>query len=206
MVGTILPIGYGARSRSQWSPAVIAFGAGAVGTGAIVGFGAAAGGRLVLDPLNVQALTIATSGAGVAALAYGLTDASLLNVPRLTTLRQVPSHWSRRYTPIVSSLFYGAGLGIGVLTRAPASFLALMLWCTLQGNPLAGAAAWAAYGLGRFLALVSVDVHGLGSGGRSIEATLDRLAVWERVAPWVIGMVAVVIGSYLLTTSAVQTP
>ena len=143
MIETITPAGCGSRNRYRL--ALAAFAAGALVASALLGallglFGEAIGaGRAVL-------LVAAIAGLGAAREA-GLARFSLPQVRR-----QVPERWHFELPLPLWSAGYGAGLGLGFLTFQPvATFWVAVAAALALGRPLAAAACFSLYGLGRAL-------------------------------------------------------
>jgi hypothetical protein len=154
MVGTIVPIVYGERSRGRIAVAHwLHLG------GALVG-AAAAGMVLGLLGWAIQSLAhtspaVIVAAAGTVALAYSLRELGLADVPMPQFHRQVPTSWRYRYPPNVAALLYGVGLGTGVATFVRvATLYVVLIWIVLVGDPVFGALAMLPFGAMRGLPIV----------------------------------------------------
>ena len=146
MVETITPAVCGTRKRQL--VALVLFAAGAVaaaaGLGAVLGL---AGSAVGSGPALVAALALALLGA--------FREAGALRFPIPQSKRQVPERWRFELPLPVWSLGYGAGLGLGVLTYQPvATFWVACVAALALGRPVAGAFAFALYGVGRTAVLL----------------------------------------------------
>ncbi|HEX2505883.1 MAG TPA: hypothetical protein VHK22_06725 [Gaiellaceae bacterium] len=146
MVETITPAGCGSRKRQLLALGLFAVGAvlASAALGAVLGLAGAAIGR---GPALALALVLAVLGA--------LREAGVLRLPIPQSRRQVPERWRSELPLPLWSLGYGAGLGVGVLTYQPvATFWVACAAALALGRPLAGAAAFALYGVGRAVVLL----------------------------------------------------
>ncbi len=146
MVETITPAGCGTRKRQLVALALFALGAVAASAalGAVLGLAGAAVGT---GPALVLALVLAVLGT--------LREAGVLRVPLPQSRRQVPERWRAELPLPVWSVGYGAGLGLGVFTYQPvATFWVACAAALALGRPVAGAVAFALYGVGRAVVLL----------------------------------------------------
>jgi hypothetical protein len=146
MVETITPAVCGSRKRQLVALALFAVGAiaAAAALGAVLGLaGAAIGAGLAL----AVAVVLAVLGA--------LREAGVIHVPIPQSRRQVPERWRSELPLPVWSAGYGAGLGLGLLTYQPvATFWVACAAALALGRPVAGAVAFALYGVGRAVVLL----------------------------------------------------
>ncbi|MBA2313327.1 MAG: hypothetical protein H0V97_11105 [Actinobacteria bacterium] len=160
MVETISPAVHGGRKPAYWM-SVLLHTIGAVAAAAAVGFALGSVGHFLGAPW---------SGAGVAFIAlvaalYALRAAAGLPVPIPSRRRQVPDWWRTFFSPQVSSLLYGLGLGVGYLTFLSfGTYVAVAAAALLGGDPFLGAFLCAPFGAGRALTVL------LASGARDAEA------------------------------------
>lgn len=200
MVGTMLPIGYGERGQGRVSWSLIAYGAGSASGAMVVGlmFG---GIGLLVSSLTGDLPTLALVATGGVAVLYGLNDASLLRLPRPQFRRQVPSSWSRRYSPRAAGFLYGAGLGVGVATRIPvASFLLLPVWTLLEGDVAVAAFVFVCFGIGRFLPLWYLGGRQGGDDGDMLDALISRIERLEPLVALANGLLSVAVGALFLVS------
>lgn len=173
MVGTIVPIVYGAGGRRRYDVVV------AHSVGLLVGAAALGMGLWSLS----RGLALDLSGAAVLvpvlAIAYGLHHLGVLRLPIPSLRKQVPARWRGSSRPRLIALAYGLGLGIGVLTHVrTATFFFACLMAMLVDHPAAAAGVMSAYGLGRLAPLASYTVRAqtLGSAYRLNDDLLQRRA------------------------------
>lgn len=197
MVGTMLPIGYGERLRSGVPKSIIMYGVGSVVAAALMGLILGSVGALL--PLEPGArVGIASAIAGVLALAYGLSEASLLALPLPSPRRQVPLWWSRKFPPSLTGLLYGAGLGVGIATRVPvATFYLIPLWILLNGTLLRSMLIFGMFGLGRFLPLLVVGVR-RARDVEELEGLVARILETEILVKVLNGALLAFVGTYLI--------
>jgi hypothetical protein len=167
MVETITPAVCGTRKRQLAALALFAVGAvvAAAGLGALLGL---AGSAVGSGPALVAALALAVLGA--------LREAGVVRFAIPQSKRQVPERWRFELPLPAWSLGYGAGLGVGVLTYQPvATFWVACAAALALGRPVAGALAFALYGVGRTAVL-------LVSARRGVDATavVEGLAASRR--------------------------
>jgi hypothetical protein len=156
MVETITPAVCGTRKRQLLALSLFAVGAvaAAAGLGALLGLAGSAIGR---GPALAVALALAVLGA--------LREAGVVRFAIPQSKRQVPERWRFELPLPVWSLGYGAGLGVGVLTYQPvATFWVACAAALALGRPVAGALAFALYGVGRTAGLLL-------SARRGVDAT-----------------------------------
>lgn len=146
MVETITPAGCGSRQRYRLALALFALGAlvAAAVLGAVLGLAGAA-----LDR------TVALAVVAALALVAAAREIGLLPGAVPGGRGQVPERWRREWPLPAWSLAYGAGLGLGLLTRLPVTtFLVACAGALALGDPLVSAACLAPFGLGRALMVV----------------------------------------------------
>jgi hypothetical protein len=163
MVETITPAVCGTRKRQLAALALFAVGAvaAAAGLGALLGL---AGSVIGSGPSLALALALAVLGA--------LREAGIVRFPIPQSKRQVPERWRFRLPLPVWSLGYGAGLGLGVLTYQPvATFWVACAAALALGRPVAGALAFALFGVGRTVVLLLPARR-----GADASAVVERLA------------------------------
>ena len=145
MVETVTPAVCGNRKRQL--VALVLFAVGAITTSAALG--AVLG--LVGSAIGGAALIVAAA----LAILGALREAGVLRFPIPQSRRQVPDRWRYELPLPVWATGYGAGLGLGILTYQPvATFWVACAAALALGRPLAGAAAFALYGVGRTLVLL----------------------------------------------------
>jgi hypothetical protein len=168
MVETITPAVCGTRKRQLVALGLFAVGAvaAAAGLGGLLGLaGSAVGSGAAL----VAALALAVLGA--------LREAGILRFPLPQSKRQVPERWRFELPLPVWSLGYGAGLGLGVLTYQPvATFWVACAAALALGRPVAGAFAFALYGVGRTAVLLLPARR-----GADVTAVVEGLAARRRI-------------------------
>lgn len=146
MVETVTPAVCGSRRRQLVALALFALGAiaAAAALGAVLGLSGAAIGT---GPALVVAAALAVLGA--------LREAGIVRFAIPQSKRQVPDWWRYELPLPVWSAGYGAGLGLGVLTYQPvATFWVACAAAVALGRPVAGAVAFALYGVGRAAVLL----------------------------------------------------
>lgn len=172
MVETITPVVHGgSRLRYLTSIALHTLGA----TLAAGVFGAALGGlgALLRAPWGrAGALAVLA-----VAVLYLLREVAGLRIPIPDRHRQVPDWWRNFYSPLVASLLYGLGLGIGFLTFLTyGTFVAVSVGAVASGDALVGALLCAPFGFARGIVVLV--------GARGVMGPVDDLAAsaWPRVA------------------------
>jgi hypothetical protein len=200
MVGTIVPIVYGERSRggagiAHWfhfGGAVI----GAVAAGTVFGLVGSIM-RLVAQP----GVAVVLAGVGAVALIYSLRELGLADVPMPQFHRQVPTSWRYRYRPNVAAVLYGVGLGVGVATFVRVATLYVVLtWIVLVGDPVLGGLALSAFG-----ALRGLPIVWFGQRLNSLEegfAVTTLLNRWELVVHLANGFLLSWAGASFIATAA----
>ena len=169
MVETISPVVHGART---WLISLLAFSAGAVTSGALLGLALG----LLLPTAGAAALVAVALLAGL----YALRELGLVRLGVPQRRAQVPEIWRERYPQPVAALLYGLGLGVGFGTYMPvATLMVVAAGVVAFAAPAAGAFTLAAFGLGRALVLVA-STRGL----RSYEGATGRI---EGMAGWASG-------------------
>jgi hypothetical protein len=200
MAGTLLPVGYGLSERRGLPVILTLHCVGSVAGGAALGTLLGAGGKLAGFGRGVFP-GLAT---GCLALLYSCHEARLIRVPTPQRQRQVPHGWRLRFSPAVASLFYGAGLGVGIWTLVSvASFYVVLLWAILSGDPLAGAVTLGAYGFFRTLPLIWL-APALRAEHAVDEFLLSRIWPWKPVVGVVNSGVLALSGTLLVMTSSLS--
>lgn len=168
MVETITPAGCGGRRRHRIALALFALGA--VAASAALGAALGALGS-ALD--RTTALVVVAALALVAAA----RELGVLPFPVPAARGQVPESWRREWPLPAWSLAYGAGLGLGLLTRLPVTtFLVACAGALALGDPLVAAACLAPFGLARALMVALPTL-----GGSDPAAAVGRLAAHARL-------------------------
>ena len=172
---------------------------GAAGLGALLGtLGAAIPWRNLPVNRTIMGLVIT----GFTGLLYSVHELRLADIPAPQCHRQVPRKWSYLFSPKVSSLFYGLGLGFALTTRIPVStFYAVVLWAVLIGDPLISAFGLAAFGFGRALPLLLLGCSF--SNDEEYFRLTDALHCWKPVVHLMNGLILAAVGSCLVTTSLI---
>jgi hypothetical protein len=167
MVETFTPAVCGSRHRQRL--ALLGFAVGAVATSVFVG---AALGALGM----VLGIELALVVAGLALLAAA-REAGLVRLPLPQVRRQVPERWRATLPLPVWSIGYGAGLGAGFFTFQPVStFWVACAGAVALGQPVAAAACFAAYGVGRTV-MTMVPRRGQRDATSAVEALVRRRRV-----------------------------
>jgi hypothetical protein len=181
MVGTILPVVYGARARGRAATAHWLHLAGSALAAAMFGsllgwLGSSLSPTGVLGDPRIPYVAICA----IAAI-YVLRELRLLSIPGPELSRQVPAAWRFRFGPDMMSFLYGAGLGAGVLTHIwVSSFYIVVLWVFLVGDPWLGFATLGAFGIARaapivWLAIRLSDVEAAYRLSRDLETWTDAV-------------------------------
>jgi len=179
MVGTIGPVGRGARGQAVWRRMLGAYLAGSVLGGALLGalFGIVG---LSLEAVERQ-FAIAplwANGVGVALLAlFALRDLRVLSFPLPTRHRQVPMSW--KFLPGMWSPFvFGFALAAGVFTTIYlASFYGMLVIAVLTRDFLVATLMGVIFAIGRTLpVLVAAYLS-----RRDVLDLIGRLAAQERL-------------------------
>jgi MFS family permease len=189
MLASITPLGERSRGFS-WGLTVSAFGAGAIGAGALAGaVGGAVGSLLPAGAWrSVAALVVLT-----AAVCF---DATPLRRRLPSTRRQVNEDWMARYRGWVYGVGFGAQLGTGLTTVVTsAAIYAAALGAVLCGTVASGLAVGAALGATRAVSLL--PAWGV-RDGPGLVGLHRRLAAVESPARWlVVAAEAVAIGAVI---------
>jgi hypothetical protein len=169
MVQTITPVVHG-RHRLRYVAAAGLHVGGAGASGGVLGLALGGLGALLGAPWGRPA------GLVLAAIAvlYALRETGAVPVPAIAARRQVPEWWRTFYSPPTAALLYGLGLGVGFATYlSHGTFVVVCAACVLTGNPLAGMALAALFGVTRAL---SAALAGAGGRPALAVARLDDLA------------------------------
>lgn len=163
MVETFTPAVCGSRTRQRVAAALFALSA--------VATAAALGALLALIGAALGADRAVLAAAALALLAAG-REAGLLRLPVPQSRRQVPEGWRFELPLPVWATGYGAGLGAGFLTYQPvATFWVACAGALALARPVPAALAFALYGAGRALMLVSPRRR-----GADATETVERIA------------------------------
>ena len=177
MVGSILPVVYGARQRGNRATAHwIHLGGSVLAAAAFGACLAAAGDVIGLSP---------ALGAGIAAsvaAAYVLRALDLVRIPAPERGKQVPAAWRVTLPANLTAALYGGALGVGVVTHIWAlTMYPILTWVALGTLPIGGAIVWSAYGLGRALPVMVIERRTSNAAQAfAVSQDLDR---WSRVIP-----------------------
>jgi hypothetical protein len=186
MLGSITPLGERGRGSTWWIT-VVAYVAGSVAGGVVVGAslgrlgvwlvpGAAAGTRLVVLG-SVVAIGI-------------LVDVGAVGARLPTVRRQVDEVWRTRYRGWLWGGAFGVQLGAGVVTIVTTSTVyAAWVGALASGSATAGAAIGAAFGLARAAPVFSVAGVRRPDQVLRVDAVLTRLAAPARRATYASGVV-----------------
>ena len=194
MVETITPVVHGEK-RSRYALSLVLHAMGATLAAALVGLIAGGVGALAGAPWGATGWTV------VAALAvvYALREVFRLPIPVPDRHRQVPLWWRSFYSPPVSAVLYGFGLGVGYLTYLSfGTYFVVTIAAFVSGSPLVGAALCAPFGLARAMSVVLAN---RGAGSEARPSGIDRIddlsgTAWPRT---VNALVLVLVGLALLT-------
>ena len=168
MVETITPAGCGSRRRYRIALALFALGA--------LLASAALGAALGLLGAGLDR-TVALAVVAALALVAAAREIGLLPGPVPGGRGQVPERWRREWPLPAWALAYGAGLGLGLLTRLPVTtFLVACAGALALGDPAVSAACLALFGLGRFLVVILPTMRGADPA-----ASVGRLAARSRL-------------------------
>jgi hypothetical protein len=180
MVETITPVVHGGR-RSRYLVSLTLHALGATLAAALVGLLAGALGALLGAPWGQIGLIVV----GAFALIYALRELLGLPIPVPDRHQQVPLWWRSFYSPPVTAVLYGFGLGIGYLTYLSfGTYFVVTIAAFASGNPLVGAALCAPFGLARAISVVmanrGADVDDRPSGIDRIDDLAESR--WPKVA------------------------
>jgi cytochrome c biogenesis protein CcdA len=205
MVGTILPIVYGERTRGRAPRSVWLHALGSL-MGAVLfgGLLALPGRGLSLDSLPALASAGLVLALAVAHVGYAGHEFELWRLPLPQSSWQVPRTWQRRMPALAVSFLYGATLSLGVLTRVTSSaFYIVLLWVIVLGSPWMGAVIMAGYGIGRI-----VPVLALFLAARDLEHAyrgIDAITPWRPLMRIVNGLLLASSGGWLLQIAVSRT-
>ncbi len=150
MVETIAPVVHG-DSRNRYRSTLALHALGATAASALVGFVAATLGLLLGAPWGEPGWFVLAG----AALVYCVREIFSLPIPVPDRHQQVPLWWRSFYSPSVTAVLYGFGLGIGYLTYLSyGTYFVVTIAAFVSGNPLVGMVLCAPFGLGRALSVV----------------------------------------------------
>lgn len=156
MVGTINSIGYGVREH-RVNTSLIAHAVGNLAGGATIATACWLCGIPVRNLVSSESWLLVLVGA--LAGVYALREAGILRAPMPQLRRQVPRSWSRRFPPEVFSVSFGflLGLALPVHVQAGSLYPVIALAAVSESYTLA-LLLGLAYGAGRFLPLVSLEL------------------------------------------------
>jgi hypothetical protein len=180
MVETITPVVHGGK-RSRYLTSIAFHALGATLAAGLVGLLAGALGALVGAPWGTVGWIVVAS----LAIVYALREVFRLPIPVPDRHQQVPLWWRSFYSPPVTAVLYGFGLGIGYLTYLTyGTYFVVTIGALVTGNPLLGAALCAPFGLAR---AVSVVVANRGADIEDRPSGIDRIddlsgTAWPRAA------------------------
>lgn len=169
MIETITPVVHGGRRGGYvWSVILHVFGT--TVAAAFLGLVLGGLGKLAREVIDARVLVGAVA---LVALAYFVREAFRVPVPIPDRHRQVPEWWRTFFSPPVTALFYGLGLGVGFLTFLSfGTFVAVTVGAFAMGDPLKGALVTAPFGLARGL---SVVLSSRAASSMEIDGVLEKL-------------------------------
>ncbi|MDQ4095522.1 MAG: hypothetical protein M3174_04855 [Actinomycetota bacterium] len=168
MVETITPVVHGGR-RSRYLLSLALHALGATLAAALVGLLAGAFGGVLGAPWG----DVGWIAVGALALLYALREALGLPIPVPDRHEQVPLWWRSFYSPPVTAVLYGFGLGIGYLTYLSfGTYFVVTIAAFVSGNPLIGMALCAPFGLAR---AISVVIANRGADVEERPSGIDRI-------------------------------
>ena len=180
MVETITPVVHEGK-RSRYVTSLVLHALGATVAASLVGLLAGTLGALLGAPWG----TAGWIAIGAVALVYALREALHLPIPVPDRHQQVPLWWRSFYSPPVTAVLYGFGLGVGYLTYLSfGTYFVVTIAAFVSGSPLIGMALCAPFGLARAL---SVLLANRGAGGEDRPSGIDRIddlsgTRWPRLA------------------------
>jgi hypothetical protein len=150
MVETITPVVHGGRKRQYWA-SVALHTLGATIAAAVFGLLLGGIGALTRAPWGRVGATVVA----VVATMYAVREAFGLRIPLPDRHAQVPQWWRDFFSAPVSSLLYGAGLGIGYFTFLRfGTYVAVSVTALSVGDPLIGMLLCLPFGLTRGLTVI----------------------------------------------------
>jgi hypothetical protein len=206
MVGTVLPIVYGNTHKTGYTrrPSVLLLHVlGCIVGSLATGFLIAVLGRLAqaIVPL-LRGQWIVLTIVGMFAILYGCHELALVRLPAPQFRWQVPVKWRSRFSPPVTGLLYGLGLGPGLFTAiTSASFYVMLVWVIMQPNLIHAGLVFGVYGLGRVSPLLFMCSRF--SQSRELFIFSRSLHHWKPVVPVMSGMVLSVVGPALILAALV---
>lgn len=198
MIGTIIPMVYGAPGQKRKSTNAVGHLVGAVFGASLLG---AVLGSIGLVLSGVGPAFIGWLAVALVSLIYAAHELALVRLPVPEFHRQVPAAWRSSFSPRTAAGIYGLVLGAGVFTHiTTATFYVACLSAVVLGDPILGATVLGAFGLGRGLPILL-----LVAGSRDMADAFwkyDRLAFtgvkWIHQAN---GQALALVGVYLLARS-----
>ncbi len=197
--------------RKCWLIAIGLYTIACLATSSLLGALLSSGGLLLRRLSDSSALyTPAFAGGslliGILAVAYAISDAGFLRLPRPSVMEAVPVTWWRWWRPYGASLAYGAALGLGFTTRIEfGSFYILCLWCLLKGELLYGTLLMGTYGLVRAFVLLPVSCYAYREGADS-RLFLAKFTSQRGNTKIIVAVVLILFGTALLTSTMLQGP
>lgn len=156
MVGTIVPVVYGAGNRKAYGVVVthsLGLLAGSAALGALLWW---ASSRIVASVSLTNWAVLVPVVAG----AYGLHHLALVRLPIPSLHKQVPARWRASRHPRFVAFVYGLGLGVGILTHVrTATFYFACLVAMMVNDAMLAVSVMTAFGLGRLVPLASYVVR-----------------------------------------------
>ena len=152
MVDTITPVVHGEK-RPRWAASVALHALGATLAAGLFGLVLGSLGLLLAQVLGAEVRLALIAGI---AILYFAREALRLPIPIPDRHRQVPEWWRTFFSPPVTALLYGIGLGIGFFTYLLfGTFVAVSAAALLIGDPLIGVMLCAPFGLARGLSVIA---------------------------------------------------
>lgn len=167
-------------------------------TGGAVATGATLGGAGYIVSRVVDARLIIAI-ASMVAIAYGLMDLGLWQLPSAGRHWQVPRVWLAELPLPLTYLLFGILLGLGFLTVAPfGTFTALLAFEFATASPTGGALVGAMYGGGRGLGLLSGQLYIWRAAAlaptTAVPTLIGRMPAWRRV----VAVASFCVGAWLI--------
>jgi hypothetical protein len=192
-------------SRARWRRAVSLYVFACTGTAALLGALLGCLGLLVRHLFFRSTYSfydnIVSIAIGALAIAYALSDAGLLALPRPTLMLAVPVSWWRWWRPYGAALAYGAALGIGLTTRIFfGAFYVLCAYCILAGNSVYGALLIGTYGFARAIIIIPASRTVYASCTNS-EARLNGLLASLTNAKLIVALPLILFGTLLIVSA-----
>jgi cytochrome c biogenesis protein CcdA len=206
MVGTIIPMVHGERSKRRGHLILLAHIAGYVlgglATGAVFGLIGAVLSHAIAPRLH--GLTILAMSSLLSMLcSAGELGLAPFKWPQASWA--VPADWRLLRPRSMVAMLYGFLLGTGWTTRIPVStFYVVAVWSLLGGNPGLGALAMATFGLGRAVPILWL-FRRIATGDAACLKEQSLLGLWQPVVPYINGL-ALAFGGSCLWVSWMKSP